>query len=105
MTIRYWKSTRPQEDWLKDFSIDNTVRVSYTGVQETPLTSAQLASAREWVIAFVKSCSSIIQNYTQMLNPEFLAFPLASSSTPEKKIVPNSSSKTSLSLMSKYLLV
>ncbi|MGK7934024.1 MAG: pentapeptide repeat-containing protein [Microcystaceae cyanobacterium] len=76
MTVRYWKSSKPKTDWVNEFDIDESSNVTYIGVQNTPLSSEQLEDAREWIIAFVKACSMIMQNYTEMLDPKFLAFPI-----------------------------
>jgi uncharacterized protein YjbI with pentapeptide repeats len=74
MTVRYWKSSKPNADWVNEFEIDNSAKVTYIGSQNTPLSDEQLEDARIWIIAFVKSCSMIVQNYTEMLDPKFLAF-------------------------------
>lgn len=99
MTLRYWKSSRPQVDWLNNFEIDNSAKLTYIGDQETPLSDEQLNVIREWIIGFVKSCSMIIQNYTQMLDPQFLAFPIVSEEM--RKKTPNVKS----SVISRSLLV
>lgn len=76
MTTRYWKSAKPDTDWVNQFELDSASKIIYTGTQDTPLSGEQLEEARRWIIAFVKSCSMIIQNYTEMLDPEKLAFPI-----------------------------
>ncbi len=87
MTIRYWKSAGSEVEWYQEFAINSSAKVTYMGSQQTPLTPLQLEAYREWIIAFVKSCSLIIQNYTTLLKPEFLAFPIGPSTTGKKTLI------------------
>lgn len=92
MTTRYWQATRPQDDWLEQFEIDNTAKVTFRGSLQSVVTTTQLKLAQTWVIAFIKRCSLVVPSYTKMLDPSKLLFaitPNTPTNTTQKKITPD----------------
>ncbi|MBP0008941.1 hypothetical protein [Roseofilum sp. Belize Diploria] len=73
----YWKSTRPDVEWLQSFEISRTAELTFT--RSTALTQTvtpeQLASIQSWVAAFISRCIKVIRDFPALveksLKPEY----------------------------------
>lgn len=72
LTIDYWKSTRPQLDWLENFEITSSAEISFSGVIKKPISTLQHMWIKEWAAAFIKHCSQIIQDLPTMIEQKGL---------------------------------
>ncbi|HEY9616463.1 MAG TPA: hypothetical protein V6C64_06470 [Microcoleaceae cyanobacterium] len=74
--VNYWKSTRPNHDWLNNFQIDRSAQLSFTSstAQELlhPLSTEQQVWVREWIAAFIKRCSQVIRDFPQLIEQKAL---------------------------------
>ncbi len=68
MTIKYWQSSRPEEEWLIQFQIDKSGVITFSGDVDIQLTSTQLQLVREWLKTYIKSCSQIFPGFSQMID-------------------------------------
>ncbi len=71
MVTNAWKSTRPAQDWLHNFQVDRSAKISWSGPTTTlgwqSVTSEQLAWLQTWVEAFIKRCSSVIRDLPRLV--------------------------------------
>lgn len=63
----YWKSTRPEHNWLAHLQIDRSAQFKLTGAatqeMQRSLTPHEQQWIQEWVAAFMKRCSQVIRNF------------------------------------------
>jgi len=62
LTSNYLQLTRPDLDWLNNFQINRSAEIVFSGVSTEPVSTLQLQSIKEWVAAFIKQCSQIVQD-------------------------------------------
>jgi uncharacterized protein YjbI with pentapeptide repeats len=68
MTIKYWKSSRPNNiEWLEQFSIDNSAKITFLGKLTERITTEQLTIYQLWSEAFVKACSLLIADFPNLI--------------------------------------
>jgi hypothetical protein len=69
--VNYWKSTRPNHDWLGNFQIDRSAQFTFTGsgseVQQTQLTPQEKQWIQEWIAGFIKRCSQVIRDFPNIV--------------------------------------
>ncbi|MDJ1168350.1 hypothetical protein PMG71_02800 [Roseofilum sp. BLCC_M154] len=73
----YWKSTRPDGEWLQSFEISRTAELTFT--RSTALTQTvtpeQLSWIQSWVQAFISRCIKVIRDFPALveksLKPEY----------------------------------
>lgn len=73
--VNYWKSTRPESDWLNQFQIDRAAQFSCTPPPQSlqqPLSSQQHQWIQEWVSAFIKRCTQVIRDFPAMVEYQAL---------------------------------
>jgi hypothetical protein len=72
----YWKSSRPDIDWLHNFQVDRSAHLVFASPisQSTnqPITAQQQGWAQEWVAAFIKRCSQVIRDFPTIVNQRAL---------------------------------
>ncbi|TVQ48024.1 MAG: pentapeptide repeat-containing protein [Gloeocapsa sp. DLM2.Bin57] len=67
LTAKYLNSSRPPREWLNNFQIDSQGKITFTDNINAPVTTLQLQYFQEWVGAFIKSCSLIIQDFAKVI--------------------------------------
>ncbi len=72
----YWKSTRPDHDWLGSFQIDRSAQFTFTeptsqGLAQ-PLTPQEKQWVQEWVTGFIKRCSQVIRDFPNIIEQKAL---------------------------------
>ncbi|WP_448563442.1 hypothetical protein [Trichothermofontia sp.] len=74
--VNYWKSTRPDAEWLKGFEVSRSARIELSGSLSqgptTALSSEQQQWIREWVAAFIKRCSQVIRDFPTLIENKAL---------------------------------
>jgi hypothetical protein len=72
----YWKSTRPEHDWLGNFQIDRSAQFSLTDStaqeMQRSLSTQEKQWIREWVTAFMKRCSQVIRDFPAIVEQSAL---------------------------------
>ncbi len=72
----YWKSSRPDIDWLHNFQVDRSAHLVFASPisQSTnqPITAQQQEWTQEWVAAFIKRCSQVIRDFPSIVNQRAL---------------------------------
>lgn len=77
MITKYWQSSRPDFDWLKQFQINNLGQVTFIEENNQPVNQENIKYYKKWLDAFIKSCSLIIQDFPKIVNEkELIAFEL-----------------------------
>ncbi|MBL1176097.1 hypothetical protein [Pantanalinema sp. GBBB05] len=74
--VNYWKSTRPNHEWLNNFQVDRSAQLSFSSSipQELlqTLSHEQQNWIREWITAFIKRCSQVIRDFPQLIEQKAL---------------------------------
>ncbi len=74
--VNYWKSTRPEAEWLKGFEVSRSARIELSGNMAqgptTALSPEQQQWIREWVAAFIKRCSQVIRDFPTLIENKAL---------------------------------
>jgi hypothetical protein len=72
----YWKSSRPDVEWLKPFQIDRGAQITFTDASVKGTTVALSAQEhqwiKDWVAAFVKRCSQVIRDFPSLVEQKGL---------------------------------
>lgn len=64
ITTKYFNSSRPDFDWLKQFQIDSDNHISYSGNISDVVSLEQSDYFQQWIDAFTQTCSKIIKNFS-----------------------------------------
>jgi len=72
VVTNYWKSSRPESNWLKEFEIDRNGQISHPKQNAIACTPEQIHQIQEWVQAYIKRCKQVIRNFDQMLEQDCL---------------------------------
>ncbi|MBE9100734.1 hypothetical protein [Vacuolonema iberomarrocanum] len=71
VVANYWKSTRPDEDWLSQFQIDRSAQFSFQAATPSaatqPLSEEQQQWVRAWIAAFISRCSKVIRDFSNLV--------------------------------------
>ena len=73
----YWKSTRPDIEWLQNFEVSRTAELTLTSSESLSegVTPEQLKWIQTWVAAFIKRCIKVIRDFPALvdksLKPEY----------------------------------
>ncbi|WP_421657191.1 hypothetical protein [Leptothermofonsia sp. ETS-13] len=72
----YWKSTRPQNEWLSHFQIDRSAQFTFSGLsaqeQQKPINPQEQKYIQEWVAIFTKRCSQVIRDFPNIVEQKAL---------------------------------
>ncbi|MCS6812542.1 MAG: hypothetical protein NZ772_03075 [Cyanobacteria bacterium] len=72
----YWKTCRPDNDWLKQFTVDWAAKITITATSNCdvhqPINPEQLQLLRMWVHSFIERCTVVIRDYPQLLSQSTL---------------------------------
>ncbi len=71
ITTKYLDSSRPNVDWLNNFVIERA-RIKFNGLSSTKLTSMQVKWLEKWQIAFIRTCSYIVQDLPDLIQEKKL---------------------------------
>lgn len=68
----YWDLSRPKNECLDSFQINRSAEITFSGVVTEWATSAQYRAIKEWVAAFMKQCSLIMQDLPSLIEEKCL---------------------------------
>jgi hypothetical protein len=67
VVANYWKSTRPQSEWLAQFQIDRAAHLTLAGTPNAAstqtLTTEQHQEICNWTDAFIQRCAKVIRDF------------------------------------------
>jgi hypothetical protein len=72
LTIKYFNSSRPDKNWLQNFTIDKKGKIGFNGSLDHQVTSIQLKWFEKWENTFIKSCSFIMQDLPVLIEEKHL---------------------------------
>ncbi len=76
VVVNYWKSTRPDHFWLKNFQIDRSAQISFSNATpqqlQQALTPEQQTWLKEWVAIFINRCSQVIRDLPNLIKQKAL---------------------------------
>jgi uncharacterized protein YjbI with pentapeptide repeats len=75
LVTKYWHSSKPNNEWLNKFQINNEGRVIYLGRDKVLLNDFQIQWYHQWVREYFKSCSFIISNFSQLIQTDLSSSP------------------------------
>jgi hypothetical protein len=69
VVANYFKSTRPPLEWLTQFEIDRTGKITLTTTEalQMALSVEQYLAAQEWIAAFSKRCTVVIRDFPTLI--------------------------------------
>ncbi|MGD1921594.1 MAG: pentapeptide repeat-containing protein, partial [Pleurocapsa sp.] len=67
MTAKYFNSSRPDCNWLKQFTINSSGQVICEKNLVEPVTSEHIKFFQQWLDNFFKSCSLIIRGFEKLI--------------------------------------
>ncbi len=67
MTIKYWESSKPNAEWVQQFKIDDSARITFAGNATELIAKEEFQLYQSWSQAFIKSCSRVIQNFSALV--------------------------------------
>lgn len=62
VVANYWKTSRPNIDWLNQFQVERSAQIN-GGEPSFALSAEQHQWIREWVVAFIERCSKVIRDF------------------------------------------
>jgi hypothetical protein len=76
VVANYWKSTRPDNEWLTQFQIERSGQFSLSNATpeslQHPVSPQELLWIQEWVAAFITRCSQVIRDFSSLINQKVL---------------------------------
>ncbi|MBW4513661.1 MAG: hypothetical protein KME11_00370 [Timaviella obliquedivisa GSE-PSE-MK23-08B] len=66
VVTNYWKTSRPEADWMQLFQVERSAEVVFLGqaiADSLALTLEQHELLQTWVSAFIKRCSKVIRDF------------------------------------------
>jgi hypothetical protein len=72
LAANYWQLARPKVDWLNNFQINQSAKITFSGKITEPVSTLQHQWVKEWTAAFIKRCSQIIQDLPTMIEKKGL---------------------------------
>lgn len=72
ITAKNFNESRPEIEWLQQFSMDKQGKISFTGTLTHQATMMQLKWLEKWTNAFIKKCSLIIQDLPNIIEEKHL---------------------------------
>ena len=67
MTIKYFYSSRPEFEWLKQFEINKSNQITFQGISTNSVSPIQLIWFQKWINNFIQSCSQIIKDFSKIV--------------------------------------
>jgi hypothetical protein len=72
VVTNYWRSTRPEIEWLSHFEIERSAQITYVGgppaALSQPLSEDQQQGFQAWISAFIQRCSRVIRDFATLLD-------------------------------------
>lgn len=72
LTANYWQLSRPNFDWLDNFRINHSAKITFSGALTEPVSALQYLRVKEWTTAFIKQCSQIIRDFPTIIEQKGL---------------------------------
>lgn len=72
ITAKNFEDSKPDVEWLKNFTMDKTGKVSFEDSPTHQATTMQLKWFEKWTNAFVKKCSLIVQDLPDIIQEKHL---------------------------------
>ncbi|MFN5854468.1 MAG: hypothetical protein ACK456_00995 [Pseudanabaenaceae cyanobacterium] len=67
VVANYWKSTRPDHEWLSKIEVDRNATLSHPQQGTVRCNQSQQELIHEWLMAYVKRCKQVIRNFDTMI--------------------------------------
>jgi hypothetical protein len=66
----YWKSSRPEGEWLQKFQVARSGQIAFIGESsalEKSVSDLELEMIRDWVAHFIRRCSQAVRDYPALV--------------------------------------
>lgn len=73
ITAKNFEQSRPDVEWLQNFTMDKKGKITFTGSINHQATTIQLKWLEKWSNSFVKKCSLIIQDLPNIIEEKHLS--------------------------------
>lgn len=71
----YWKSSRPEGEWLQQFQVARSGQITFIGESsalEKSVSDSELETIRDWVAHFIRRCSQAVRYYPALVEQHAL---------------------------------
>jgi len=68
LTKKYLTISKPNQDWLNQFQINDKGIITFTGLENFPINDFQIKWYRKWLNIFISHCSMIIGNFSELID-------------------------------------
>lgn len=75
LVVKYFHSSKLENDWLSKFQVDNSGNVIYLGSKSNQVDDFQLKWYHQWIKEYFNSCSFIIFNFKQLIQTDLSSSP------------------------------
>jgi len=75
LTKKYLIISKPNQDWLNQFHINDQGIVTFIGVENSLINDFHIKWYRQWLNTFVSHCSMIIGNFKELIDLSQLPYP------------------------------
>ena len=69
--VNYWKSSRPEDEWLRGFDIDRSAILSSSKSMAVdlsqPISPEELGLLQRWVAQFIERCSRVLRDFPELM--------------------------------------
>ncbi len=67
VVANYWKSTRPDHEWLSKIEVDRNATLSHPQQGTLKCDHSQRELVHQWLTAYIKRCKQVIRNFDTMI--------------------------------------
>ncbi|MBL1211296.1 pentapeptide repeat-containing protein [Geminocystis sp. GBBB08] len=75
LVVKYLHSSKPENEWLKQFQADNYGNIVYLGSKSSDIDDFKLKWYRQWLEEYFNRCSFVIHNFRELIKSDLSLSP------------------------------
>lgn len=72
ITANYLELTRPQFEWLNNFQINHSAKITFSSIGIKPISALQHQWVKQWAAAFIKRCAQFLKGLPTLIEQKCL---------------------------------
>ncbi len=72
LTANYWELSRPQFEWLKNFQVNHSAKITFSTINRKPVSALHHQWVKQWAGAFIKRCAQTIKDLPALIEEKCL---------------------------------